>query len=245
MSSKVVLITGASGGLGTVIAEFLANHGYQIAGQFFNNQSAIDVLSEKLKSSNIKYKFYKVDLFQEVEIVKMVQQTINDFGRIDVLINLAGISFSGMSWKQEAADWDRVFSINTKAPFLFSKAVVPVMKKQGYGRIIYTSSVVAHLPQVGTSAYAASKAALEGLTKVQSIELAKSGITVNCIAPGYFNAGMIDTVDESMKNELMKDIPVARLGKPTELAECILYLCSEASSYVNGQTLHINGGLYR
>lgn len=244
MSNKVALITGITGGLGSIVAEMMAGNGYTIAGQYLHQNENSNELATKLKASGASTKMYQVQLKNEEEIQGLIQSVIKDFGRIDVLIHLAGVSHSSISWKQEKEAWDEVISINLTAPMLVSKAAIPHLKKQGAGTIIYTSSIVAHRPLAGTGAYAASKAGIEGLTRVQAIELAKSGITVNCIAPGYFDAGMISTVDKNQQQQIIDNIPVGRLGNPQELAECILYLCGNGGRYVTGQTLHINGGLF-
>jgi NAD(P)-dependent dehydrogenase (short-subunit alcohol dehydrogenase family) len=125
-----------------------------------------------------------------------------------------------------------------------SQQAIPMMRELGSGRIIYLSSVVAHRPPVGTGAYAASKAALEGLTRAQAIELARFGITVNCIAPGYYNAGMIDAVEPEIRKEIENNTPLQRLGLSEELAASIAYLCSKEAAFTTGQVMHINGGLY-
>jgi 3-oxoacyl-[acyl-carrier protein] reductase len=244
MTKKVALITGITGGLGRIVAIEMAKNGYSIAGQYLHQNENIAELTNQIKSLGVEIKTYQVQLKNEGEIKTFTESVHADFGQIDALIHLAGVSHSSISWKQEKEAWEDVISVNLTAPMLVSKAVIPLMKKSGSGTIIYTSSIVAHRPLAGTGAYAASKAGIEGLTRVQAIELGKSGITVNCIAPGYFNAGMINTVDKNQQQQLIENIPVGRLGNPEELAECILYLCSKGGKYVTGQILHNNGGLY-
>jgi 3-oxoacyl-[acyl-carrier protein] reductase len=244
MTKKVALITGITGGLGRIVAIEMAKNGYSIAGQYLHQNENIAELTNQIKSLGVEIKTYQVQLKNEGEIKTFTESVHADFGQIDALIHLAGVSHSSISWKQEKEAWEDVISVNLTAPMLVSKAVIPLMKKSGSGTIIYTSSIVAHRPLAGTGAYAASKAGIEGLTRVQAIELGKSGITVNCIAPGYFNAGMINTVDKNQQQQLIENIPVGRLGNPEELAECILYLCSKGGKYVTGQIFHNNGGLY-
>lgn len=244
MTKKVALITGITGGLGRIVAIEMAKNGYSIAGQYLHQNENIAELTNQIKSLGVEINTYQVQLKNEEEIKIFTESVYTDFGQIDALIHLAGVSHSSISWKQEKEAWEEVISVNLTAPMLVSKAVIPLMKKSGSGTIIYTSSIVAHRPLAGTGAYAASKAGIEGLTRVQAIELGKSGITVNCIAPGYFNAGMINTVDKNQQQQLIENIPVGRLGNPEELAECILYLCSKGGKYVTGQILHNNGGLY-
>ncbi len=244
MLKKVALITGITGGIGSIVAQEMASKGYSIAGQFLHPNELLSELTKKINASGVGFKHYQAQLKNEDEIERLVQSVIADFGQIDVLIHLAGVSHSNISWKQDKSSWDEIISINLTAPMLVSKAAIPHMKKKGEGNIIYTSSIVAHRPLPGTGAYAASKAGIEGLTRVQAIELAKTGITINCIAPGYFNAGMINSVDENQQKQLIENIPNGRLGNPQELAECILYLCSTGGKYVTGQILHVNGGLF-
>jgi len=240
---KVVLLTGSTGGLGKHIANGLALKDYTIALHYhLDDQQAL-----KLKSSLINqddHKIFKADLTIETEIKTLIDEVIAQFGRIDVIINNAGKSFSGMSWKQSIDDWNTLLAINVTGPFLVNKYAIPHLRKQKNGRIVNISSIVANRPLIGTSAYSASKAALEGFTRAQAIELSRFGITSNCIAPGYFNAGMIQTVDNETRDNLISQIPSGRLGNPEELVECIVYLCSENSAYLTGQVIQLNGGLH-
>jgi NAD(P)-dependent dehydrogenase (short-subunit alcohol dehydrogenase family) len=174
----------------------------------------------------------------------LVDQTIARYGRIDVLINNAGISKSNVSWKTTAEEWYQTIAINLNAPFFLSQAVIPSMRSNSFGRIINITSVVAQTGFVGTSAYAASKAGLIGLTKTLSKELAKFQISVNAIALGYFNTGMIDDVPAEVQAELLKQVPMNTLGNPETLAKTIDFLISDEAGFVTGQTLNLNGGLY-
>jgi 3-oxoacyl-[acyl-carrier protein] reductase len=244
MSDRVVLLTGASGGLGRDLARALAANGYRLALHYFHHQDLALNLEAELNKSEKRHSSYHADLCNENAIAAMVEKISVDFGKIDIIINNAGVSFSGMSWKQSLEDWNHVLSVNLTAPFLLSKYSIPHLRKNSHGRIINISSVVAKRALAGTSAYAASKAALEGLSRAQAMELSKFGITVNCISPGYFDAGMITTVDEKNQELLLSQIPLERFGKPAELAQCVLYLCNEASDYMTGQVLQLNGGLY-
>lgn len=244
MSKKVALITGITGGLGSEVAKTMALNGYSIAGQYLHQSERIAEIKSNIIALGAEIKAYEVQLKNEDEINAFVKTVIADFGQIDALIHLAGVSQNAISWKQEKSSWDEVIAINLTAPMLVSKAAIPVMRQQGNGTIIYISSVVAHRPMAGTGAYAASKAGIEGLTRAQAMELVKSGITVNCIAPGYFNVGMINTIDKTQQQQIIDAIPAGRLGNPEELAECILYLCSTGGKYITGQIIHNNGGLY-
>lgn len=241
---KTVLITGACGGLGSAIATALATAGYSLALHVKKQDERAEVLKKKLSERNIPFRIYSADLRNEDEIASMGNAIRYDFGRLYAVINNAGVAFSGMSWKQSAQDWDDVFAVNIRAPFLVSRMAIPMMRDASDGRIIYISSVVAHRPLAGTSAYAASKAALEGLCRAQAVELSRFGITVNCVAPGYYEAGMIDAVSEHRKDDIRKATLLERLGKPEELAALMVYLCSTEAAFVTGQVHHINGGLY-
>ncbi len=240
---KVVLLTGSTGGLGSQIAIGLSNKDYQIALHFHNDKTLAENLKKSLKNPEI-HQIFQADLTDASQIEELIKSVIIKFGRLDIVINNAGKSFSGISWKQDLSDWNAIMAINATAPFLINKYAIPHLREQTSGRIINISSIVANRPLVGTSAYAASKSALEGLTKAQAIELSRYGITSNCIAPGYFNVGMIKSIDAETKNELVKEIPLGRLGKAEELVECIVYLCSENASYITGQVIQLNGGLY-
>lgn len=238
------LITGASGGLGAAMVKAMAAEGYRIGLHYHAAHDRALALWEEIGGATHGHVLVEADLRKETEIRNMCGRLSQEMGPVEVLVNNAGLPFSGMSWKQELDDWQQVFEVNTTGAWLVSKHMIPTMRQAGKGRIIYISSVVAHRPLPGTSAYAAAKAALEGLTRAQAVELARFGITVNCIAPGYYDAGMIRTVDEGIREDLRKATPAGRLGNPTELAAAVLYLSSENASYITGQVLHVNGGLY-
>jgi 3-oxoacyl-[acyl-carrier protein] reductase len=239
---KTILLTGACGGLGSVIAKTLSDE-YSLILHVRKMDERAEELRDTLNSTD-NVLFCEADLTSEDEIRKMFEIIQGNVNNLHGLINNAGIPFSGMSWKQTASEWDHVFDVNTRAPWLVSKYAIPLIRQNESGRLIYVSSVVAHRPLPGTSAYAASKAALEGLTRAQAVELSRFGITVNCVSPGYFNTGMIDSVSAEQQNDLSTLTPAGRLGHASELAAHIQYLCSEKAAYITGQVHHINGGLY-
>lgn len=244
MSEKVAVITGASGGLAQEVITGLLNAGYSIAALNRNNDFNFHSFKAQSESLNLNFRNYICDLASEESITNASLQILNDYKRIDAIIHLAGVSFSGMSWKQSKENWNEVLNINLTGPMLLSKQFIPEMKKQNEGTIIYFSSIVAHRPVAGTSAYAASKSALEGLTRAQAVELGSSNIRVNCIAPGYFEAGMIREINDEMRKELIQSTPLKSLGNPKAIAETVLYLCGAGGQFTTGQTLHINGGLF-
>lgn len=233
---KVVLLTGAAGGLGTEIARFLHAEGYVLA---LNYMQSTPELAE---ADNVKH--FQADLRYPSEIDNMISAIVATFGRIDILINNAGISRNAMAWKASLEDWNDTLATNLTAPFLLGKSVIPYMRKSNWGRIINISSIVAQTGFIGTSAYAATKAGLNGLTKTWSKELAPFGITVNSIAPGYFNTGMIHEVPEDIQQELICSIPVQKLGEPSSINATLQFILHDDADYLTGQTIHLNGGMY-
>ena len=233
---KVILITGASGGMGNALAELFAEENVALALHY--NSNPVNVVS----TDSIAH--FQADLTQEKEVNRMIAEVLERFGRIDVLINNAGISKSSMSWKTEVDAWRETMGINLDAAFYTAKAVIPSMRSQKSGRIINISSVVAQTGFIGTAAYAASKAGLIGLTKTLSKELISSGITANVLALGYFNVGMIEDVPENLRELVVDSIPAKRLGDPSTVYKTVQWLISEEAGYVTGQTVNLNGGLY-
>lgn len=236
MAKKVILITGASGALGAELAEYFSEKDFALA--LHHNQNEISI------SETADIKHFKTDLQSEQEIEKLIEKVVSVFGRIDVVINNAGVSKSAMSWKTKTIDWAETIALNLTAPFHINKFATPHLRKQKWGRIINISSVVAQTGFVGTVAYASSKAGLIGMTKTLSQELASSGITVNALALGYFNTGMIDDVPESLRQDIIDKVPTKQLGEPKTIAQTIELLISDSGEFITGQTINLNGGLY-
>lgn len=236
MEKKVILITGASGGMGKELTEWFIDQDYALVLQYF--QHPLDLA----ESDSIL--MVKADLRDENQIQFLVEHAIEKFGRIDILINNAGISKSSISWKMNFEEWRETMSINLDAPFLLSKAVIPFMRNNNHGRIINISSVVAQAGFVGTASYAASKAGLLGLTKTMAKELAGNNITVNALALGYFNTGMIEDVPLEIQNTIVDQIPMKKLGDPQTVGRTIEWLISKEAEYITGQVINLNGGMY-
>lgn len=233
---KTILIIGSSGGIGTALIDFFKAKNYQLALHYFNNKPLVEEVENiMLVSANITV---------EAEVEAMMGKVQNRFGMLDVVINNAGVSISEISWKANLSNWDKTMAVNLTGPFLVSKHALPLMRKNNWGRIIFISSIVAQTGFVGTSAYAASKAGLLGLTKSLAKEVASKGITINAIALGYFNVGMIDDVPDEMQKNIIESIPKKELGSPLQLFETVQFILSENSDYLTGQTINLNGGLY-
>jgi NAD(P)-dependent dehydrogenase (short-subunit alcohol dehydrogenase family) len=235
MEQKVIVITGATGGLGRALVKHFEHQNVRLALHTFQ-QEPYDVACP--------HAWFKADLRDEQQVSSLIGAILANFGSIDVLINNAGISKNGMSWKLSNADFNEVIAVNLTAPFLLMKGFLPIMRTQQFGRIISISSVVAQTGVVGTAAYAASKAGLLGLTKTISKETAESGITVNALALGYFNEGMIDEVSPELQAEIIQQIPKKRLGTTATIVATLDWLISPAADYVTGQTISLNGGLF-
>lgn len=235
MEQQVILITGATGGLGTAMAKHFSQHNVRLALHAFHGET-YEVTCE--------HAWFYADLRDENAISQLVEDVTKHFGRIDVLINNAGISRNGMSWKLPSEAWNEVMAVNLSAPFFLMKAVIPGMRERNYGRIISISSIVGQAGMVGTAAYATSKAGLIGLTKTVAKETATSGISVNALALGYFDAGMISEVSPELQEQIIKQIPKNRLGETATILATIDWLLQPAADYVTGQTIGLNGGLY-
>lgn len=242
--SKNVLLIGSSGGLGHHFARSFASAGYNLALHYFTGGEKTDSLKSELSLSNVKVNSYKADISSEAEVTDMIAKIQKDLGGIDILINNAGISIDGMSWKLGLDAWNKVISVNLTGPFLCIKHTLPLMRQSGWGRIINITSVVPQMGVPGTSAYSASKAALAGLTKTVSKEVIKYNITINQISLGYFHAGMLFQIPEEIREQIRTSIPKKEFGDPEEIVRCMLYLADEKANYITGQTININGGLY-
>jgi len=236
MEKKKILITGASGGMGSALTEWFLQDEYHLLLHYFDHLPLIP------ESSSVTH--CRADLRDSDQIVRMMNEITDRFGGVDILINNAGISRSGMSWKISENDWVETMAVNLNAPFHLSKAVIPHMRSRKFGRIINISSVVAQTGNVGTAAYAASKAGLIGLTKTLSKELASSGISVNALALGYFETGMIADVPLDQQAQIIQGIPAGRLGSADTVCKTVEWLLSDEAGYVTGQVINLNGGLH-
>lgn len=244
---KTILITGGVGGLGSAQARCFAEEGgsvlinYLDVGSFAQDAAAL--CRELSDTCGGSHKAYAADITSEDEVNAMVEQIIQDFGHIDVLVNNAGISANSMSWKYPESMWQKVIGVNLTGAFHCTRAVLAHMKDRQYGRIINISSVVGITGSVGTVAYGASKAALIGMTKVVAREIAQKGITINCVAPGYIDAGiMSDVPDAYRQSSVIPGIPMGHLGEAADIAKAVAFLASDDAKYIIGTVLAVDGG---
>ena len=243
LAGKVALVTGAAQGIGKAVALLLARNGAEIIVSDINLEKAEETAKE-VQALGRKALAIKVDVAKLDDVEKMVGAILARFGQVDILVNNAGIARDKLILRMTEEDWDAVLNINLKGTFNCTKAVVRHMSKQRSGKIVNIASVVGEMGNAGQGNYAASKAGVIGFTKTIAREFAQRGINVNAIAPGDIETPMTDALPDKAKEELKRLIPMDRLGKPEDVAEAVLFLVSEASSYITGQVLNVNGGIY-
>jgi 3-oxoacyl-[acyl-carrier protein] reductase len=243
LKGKVALVTGAAQGIGKAIALLLARNGADIVVSDINLEKAEETAKE-IGAIGPKAMAVKVDVANLSDVEGMVTGILEKLAKIDILVNNAGITRDKLILRMTEEDWDAVLAVNLKGTFNCTKAVVRHMAKQRSGKIVNIASVVGEMGNAGQANYAASKAGVIGLTKTIAREYAQRGINVNAIAPGYIETPMTEALPEKAKEELKKLIPMERLGKPEDVAEAVLFLISEESSYITGQVLNVNGGIY-
>jgi 3-oxoacyl-[acyl-carrier protein] reductase len=243
LKDKVALVTGGAQGIGKAVALLLAKNGADIVVSDVNLQKAEETAGE-IQSLGRKAMAVKADVSSSEDVERMVQAIMERLGRIDILINNAGIARDKLILRMTEEDWDAVLNVNLKGTFHCTRVVIRHMSKQRYGKIVNIASVVGEMGNAGQANYAASKAGVIGFTKTVAREFAQRGINVNAIAPGYIATPMTDALPEKAKEELQRMIPMERLGKPEDVAEAVLFLVSEASSYITGQVINVNGGIY-
>ena len=240
LEGRKALITGASGGIGKEIAKVLIEHNAEvcISGRNYEELNALK------KSLGMKCHVVTCDLSKKAEIIELIKKADEFMGHIDILVNNAGITKDNIFLRMSEDEWEDVLNVNLNSTFNILKLITKGMVKRKYGRIINISSVVGVTGGAGQVNYSASKAGLIGLTKSLSQEIATRNITVNCIAPGFIETPMTEKLDDKRKDAILNSIPMNRIGKPKDLSSAIVFLASQESSYITGQTLHINGGLY-
>jgi 3-oxoacyl-[acyl-carrier protein] reductase len=243
LEGRVALVTGAAQGIGKAISLLLAKHGANIVVSDINLEKATETAKE-IESMGRKAIAVRVDVSKAEDVEQMVDTILKQFGRIDILVNNAGITRDKLILRMSEEDWDVVLDVNLKGTFHCTRAVVRHMAKQRYGKIVSIASVTGEMGNPGQGNYAASKAGVIGLTKTIAREFAQRGINVNAVAPGYVQTPMTDVLPEKVKEELKRLIPMDRLGQPEDVAEAVFFLVSERSSYITGQVINVNGGIY-
>lgn len=243
LNGKVAIITGGGRGIGRVIALLFAKHGASLVIADINGEQAQATAGE-IQSLGQKSLALRIDVSQLKEAERLGEATMSTFGRVDILVNNAGITRDGLFLRMKEDDWDSVLAVNLKGVFNCSKAVIRSMSKQRSGRIINLASVVGLTGNAAQANYAASKAGVIGFTKTLAREFGSRGICVNAVAPGYIDTEMTRSLPEKTKEEFLKDIPLGRMGTPEDVAEVVLFLASDASGYITGQVVSVNGGLY-
>lgn len=241
--NKVALITGATRGIGKQIALELAANGFDIAVNYRSMQDGMDELKKEIESNNVKCEFVKADVANFEECEQMVKETIEKLGRIDVLVNNAGIIKDGLLMRMKKEDFEAVIDINLTGTFNVTRNVIPYMIKQKSGRIINMASVVGVVGNSGQTNYSASKAGIIGFTKSLAKEVASRNILVNAIAPGFIDTDMTSVLSDSVKENINTQIPLKRMGSAKEIAKVAKFLSSEDSAYITGQVINVDGGM--
>ena len=240
LENKNIIVTGASGGIGNSIVKKLNKAGANILA----SGTRIEKL-EKLKKNFENIKILKFDISQSDKIAEFIENATNELGgSLDGLVNNAGITQDNLAIRMSLEEWQKVININLTSTFLMSKFAIKKMLKNKSGKIVNITSVVGHTGNLGQANYTASKAAIVAMSKSLAIEYAKKNININCISPGFIKTAMTDNIDEKFKEVIVSKIPSARLGEPDDIANAVLFLSSDQSDYINGETIHVNGGMY-
>ena len=240
LSGKNIIVTGATGGIGRSIIEKL----YETGANILATGTKVEKLNE-LKSNFQNLRTLKFDISQTDKVEEFIENATNDLGgSLDCLINNAGITQDNLAIRMNLEEWQNVIDINLTSTFLTTKFAIKKMLKNKSGKIVNITSVVGHTGNLGQANYTASKAGIIAMSKSLAIEYAKKSININCISPGFIKTDMTEKLDQKFKDIIISKIPSARLGETYDVANAVLFLCSNQSDYINGETLHVNGGLY-
>ena len=240
LKNKNIIVTGASGGIGNAIIKKL----YESGANILASGTRIEKLKE-LKKNFENVKVSKFDISQSDKIEEFIENSTNELGgSLDGIVNNAGITQDNLAIRMNLDEWQKVININLTSTFLMSKFAIKKMLKNKSGKIVNITSVVGHTGNLGQANYTASKAGIVAMSKSLAIEYAKKNINVNCISPGFIKTAMTDKIDEKFKEVIVSKIPSARLGEPDDIANAVLFLSSDQSNYINGETIHVNGGMY-
>ena len=237
--NKKVLVTGATGGIGKALVKKFVSLDANVLATGTKSEK-LDLLKKDYPNINI----LKFDISDHTKIEEFIENVSSQLSGLDILINNAGVNMDNLSLRMKDEEWKKVIDINLGSTFLLSKAAIKKMLKNKYGRIVNITSIVGHTGNLGQSNYAASKAGIIGMTKSLAIEYAKKNITLNCVSPGFIQTRMTDNIIESIKAVLTSKIPMAKLGTGEDVANTVAFLSSDQASYITGETIHVNGGMY-
>ena len=236
---KKILITGATGGIGhALVKKFLSLGGTVLATG--TNTEKLDALKKEFPNINV----LKFDISQHSKIEEFIENVFSQLTGLDILVNNAGITMDNLSLRMKDEEWNKVIDINLSSTFYLCKNAIKKMLKNKYGRIVNITSIVGHTGNLGQSNYAASKAGMVAMSKSLAIEYAKKNITINCVSPGFIQSNMTDKIVESIKAVLTSKIPMTKLGTGEDVSNTVAFLSSDAASYITGETIHVNGGMY-
>ncbi|HBE8314510.1 TPA: 3-oxoacyl-[acyl-carrier-protein] reductase [Staphylococcus aureus] len=242
--TKSALVTGASRGIGRSIALQLAEEGYNVAVNYAGSKEKAEAVVEEIKAKGVDSFAIQANVADADEVKAMIKEVVSQFGSLDVLVNNAGITRDNLLMRMKEQEWDDVIDTNLKGVFNCIQKASPQMLRQRSGAIINLSSVVGAVGNPGQANYVATKAGVIGLTKSAARELASRGITVNAVAPGFIVSDMTDALSDELKEQMLTQIPLARFGQDTDIANTVAFLASDKAKYITGQTIHVNGGMY-
>lgn len=244
LEGKIAIVTGASRGIGRQIALTLASYGANIVVNYRGSRECAEEVAKEIEKMGREVLLYQGDVADMDAMKEMVKETTKKFGRIDILVNNAGITKDNLLMAMKEEEFDQVLDVNLKGSFICMKQVIRTMMKQRYGRIINLSSVSGRMGNAGQVNYSASKAGVIGMTKSLAREVGSRGITVNAVAPGFIDTDMTAVLKDDVKEAIMAGIPLRREGKPEDIAEAVAFLASDKASYITGQVLSVDGGMY-
>ena len=239
LKNKKILITGATGGIGNSLVEKFNNLGAKVLATGTNEEKLENL---KIKFPNIDIEKFRLDEHSKID--NFIETAANKLEGLDVLVNNAGITLDNLSIRLSEENWKKVLDINLTSTFLMCKYVIKKMLKQKYGKIINITSIVGHTGNTGQANYAASKAGIIAFSKSLAIEYAKKNININCVSPGFIKTEMTDKISEEFKKNLLSKIPSGNLGTGEDVSNSVVFLASEMANYINGETIHVNGGMY-
>jgi 3-oxoacyl-[acyl-carrier protein] reductase len=244
LNGRAAVVTGASRGIGRAIALELARRGARVVVNFHQNAEAASQVVETIRREGGEAVSFQADVALLPQAEALIQTAVKSFGQVDILVNNAGITRDSLLLSMSEADWDTVLDTNLKSTFNCSRAALKPMIRRRYGRIINVSSVSGQMGNPGQANYSASKAGQIGFTKSLAREVASRGITVNCVAPGYIATAMTDNLPEDVKKAFLEIIPMKKFGLPSDVASAVKFLLSDEASYITGQVINVNGGMY-